>query len=435
MKLSNLYLFLFLFSLISCSAPQKNSFISVKGSQLMLKDHPYRFVGFNMWYACYLGASEQGRQRLIKELDTLKSLGCSNLRILGASEKNVMPRSLPWAIQTSPGVYDEGLLKGLDFVLAEMGKRGMYAVIYLNNYWQWSGGMSQYVNWHSKDSVPDPDATGGGGRFMHYSAQFYSEPQAVIMNRTYIRMLLNRENTYSGIKYKNDPSVMAWELANEPRPGTDDANGESNMPAFLKWIDETASFIHSIDHNHLVTTGSEGTVGCLQNDDYFIKVHNSKAIDFINFHLWARNWSWFDPKRINETLPVSQQKAKDYILLHISLARKLRKPITMEEFGLDRDSAATQPGTPVSARDIYFKNIFSLVTDSILNNSPLAGCNIWAWGGVGFPASYDNIMTNASAFLGDPLDEPQGLNSVYISDSSTLLIIKASAGRVISNMK
>jgi mannan endo-1,4-beta-mannosidase len=401
----------------------------------MMDKLSYRFVGFNMWSACYLGASEQGRQRLVKELDTLKSLGCTNLRILGASEKNSLPLSLPRTIQSSPGVYDEELLKGLDFLLAEMGKRGMYAVVYLNNYWQWSGGMSQYVNWSSGDVVPSPNETGGGEKFMPYSARFYSDAKAVEMNRKYIKTLVNRVNTYSGVLYKNDPSIMAWELANEPRPGTDDANGEANMPAFLKWIDETASFIHSIDHNHLVTTGTEGTIGCLQNDDYFLKVHGFKSIDFVNLHLWAKNWSWFDSKNIAATLPSSRVNARNYINLHISLARKLGKPITMEEFGLDRDSSETKPGTPISARDIYFKDILTLVTDSILGGSPLAGCNIWAWGGYGIPAPPEKIMLTPSAFLGDPLDEPQGLNSVYVSDSSTLSIIKAATRLITSEQK
>jgi mannan endo-1,4-beta-mannosidase len=430
MKFSRLFLFIFILIFVSCSEPQNKSFIYVKGTQLMINKLPYRFIGFNMWSACYLGASEQGRQRLVKELDTLKSLGCTNLRILGASEKNSLPLSLPWAIQTSPGVYDEELLKGLDFLLTEMGKRGMYAVVYLNNYWQWSGGMSQYVNWSSGDVVPSPNATGGGEKFMPYSARFYSDAKAVEMNRKYIKTLVNRVNTYSGVLYKNDPAIMAWELANEPRPGTDDATGESNIPAFIKWIYETASYIHSIDPNHLVTTGTEGTVGCLQNESYFTKVHNSRSIDFINLHLWAKNWGWFDSKKIATTLPSSLVNARNYINLHIRLARKLGKPITMEEFGLDRDSSETKPGTNISARNIYFKDILSLVADSILGGSPLAGCNIWAWGGYGIPAPVDKTMSTPSAFLGDPLDEPQGLNSVYVSDSSTLSIIKTATRRI-----
>jgi mannan endo-1,4-beta-mannosidase len=434
-KYIKFFLLFFSASLLSCSSPQKESFITVKGTQFILKGKPYRFAGFNMWYACYLGASEEGMQRLIKELDALRSIGCTNLRILGASEETSMDQSLSKAIQTSPGVYNEEMLKGLDFTLTEMSKRGMYAVIYLNNYWRWSGGMSQYVNWSSGDSVPEPNSTGGGENFMSYSARFYSDSKATEMNRNYIKMLVNRVNSYSGLAYKDDPAIMAWELANEPRPGPDDATSEANIPAFVKWIRETSAWIHTIDPNHLVTVGSEGTVGCLQSEDYFINSNNLPSIDFVNFHLWAKNWGWFDAKRIPETLPQSERNAKNYILKHIELARKIGKPITMEEFGLDRDFEEVLPGTPVTARDEYFKGIFSLITDSILNGAPIAGVNIWAWGGFGKPAAPGKVMHAPSATVGDPLDEAQGLNSVYFSDSSTISIIKAYTARITSDSK
>ena len=60
------------------------------------------------------------------------------------------------ALMTSPGEYDGSVLDGLDFLLAEMGKRGMRAVMVLNNFWQWSGGMAQYVSWHEKTPIPYP---------------------------------------------------------------------------------------------------------------------------------------------------------------------------------------------------------------------------------------------------------------------------------------
>lgn len=42
-------------------------------------------------------------------------------------------------------------------------------------------------------------------------------------------MIVNRKNTFSGLKYSDDPAIMAWELANEPRPGPDGADGERNI--------------------------------------------------------------------------------------------------------------------------------------------------------------------------------------------------------------
>ena len=59
-----------------------------------------------------------------------------------------------------------------------MAKRDMKAVLYLNNFWQWSGGMSQYVAWFNGKPVVDPDVTGDWNAFMDNSASFYREPKA-----------------------------------------------------------------------------------------------------------------------------------------------------------------------------------------------------------------------------------------------------------------
>jgi mannan endo-1,4-beta-mannosidase len=417
--------FLFLLAtLISCSQKElKNKFVRVNQTHFEVDGKPYNYIGVNMWYAAYLGATPEGRQRLVKELDTLKALGVTNIRILGASEKSALIVSLPKAMQTSPGVYDDKLMEGLDFTLSEMAKRNMYAVIYLNNFWQWSGGMSQYKAWVDGNPVPDPDVTKDWTTFMDNSAMFYTSDSAQTLYRNYINYLINRKNTITGLVYKDDPAIMAWELSNEPRPGAK-GNDSLKIENMRKWIDQTAAYIHSIDPNHLVTTGTEGAAGCLDTDENFYLSHNSKNIDFVNFHLWAKNWGWFDANNIDSTLAISEKKAVEYIGRQIAVARRLNKPITFEEFGIDRDSTKCQPGTPIIARDKYFSLILNVIADSAAAGSPLVGANIWAWGGYAVPYPVDKVVDTPAAMMGDPLGEAQGLNSVYVSDTSTLRLIK-----------
>jgi mannan endo-1,4-beta-mannosidase len=111
--------------------------------------------------------SAGGRERLIRELNFLKKQGITNLRVLGASELSTFDNHFPFTIQTAPSQYDESLLQGLDFLLAEMKKRNMKAVIYLNNYWNWSGGMGQYITWVDPEfaaSVPLTRKRNGSAR-------------------------------------------------------------------------------------------------------------------------------------------------------------------------------------------------------------------------------------------------------------------------------
>lgn len=43
------------------------------------------------------------------------------------------------------GVFDEKVFRGLDWVLAEAGKRNLRVMLTLVNYWSAYGGMEQYV--------------------------------------------------------------------------------------------------------------------------------------------------------------------------------------------------------------------------------------------------------------------------------------------------
>lgn len=419
--------FLLAFIISSCSTlfvKEEPKYVKVKDTKFIIGDKPYYFLGTNLWYGCYLGSSgETGdRERLIRELDLLQSLGITNLRILAASEKSEIKNSLKPAIQNEPGVYDENLLEGLDFLLNEMKERKMYAVVFLNNYWEWSGGMSQYNAWFGGGKAADPeDPNIGWGEFMRLSATFYRNEEANKHFRDYIKKIVTRKNKFNDLLYYyEDPTIMAWQLANEPRPW----GSPEEVEYYYKWIDSTASFIHSIDPNHLVTTGNEGTWGSLESEEYYLKAHDSKYIDYLTFHLWPKNWGWFDAKKIEETYPSTELKAVEYINKHIELARRLLKPITLEEFGIPRDFEAYSPVSPATAREKYFQLIFKLVYDSASVGSPVSGTNFWTWGGYGRARHKDFIWRKGDPFLGDPPQEPQGLNSVFDTDTATLGIIK-----------
>lgn len=401
----------------------RGEFIKVRNQKFYKGNEKYYFIGTNFWYGAYLGskASYGNRERLLRELDQLVSLGVKNLRILAASESSDFSNVLKPGIIIEPGKYDEAMLDGLDFLLSEMAKRGMHAVLFLNNYWDWSGGMPQYLVWaNSRKAANASGETAKTSRFNRSSSLFYGDTLANKFFREYITMLVNRVNSYTGKLYKEDPSIMAWELANEPRSGE---GGKAGAGQFCKWIDESAGFIHSLDKNHLVTTGSEGTVGCNQDSALFLKSHRTINIDYLTFHLWAKNWGWFNAKNIGGTYPSTKTKAIAYMNLQLSLAGQLAKPIVMEEFGLDRDSSKCSIGSSVSARNDYYAMIFDFFLNSALAGGPYAGCNFWAWGGEGRPVNANFVYKYGDPFMGDPPQEGQGLNSVYNTDSSTLKII------------
>ena len=125
----------------------RGDFVRRDGTALRIGARLYHYAGTNMWYAPWLGADAPfgNRARLRRELDRLSALGVSNVRINGSAEYSPLRNSVRPAFRTRGRHYDETLLRGLDFALAEMGRRNMKAVIYLTNFWEWSGRMMTYL--------------------------------------------------------------------------------------------------------------------------------------------------------------------------------------------------------------------------------------------------------------------------------------------------
>jgi len=161
--------------LSACGSRQK-----VENTTFVVDGHDYRYVGTNFWYGAILASEGQGgdRQRLLRELDQLHALGLDNLRILVGSDgqRGVKTKVEP-TLQEAPGVYNDTILAGLDFLLKEMGARGMKAVLYLNNSWEWSGGYGYYLEQAGAGKQPRPD-TDGYQVFMKAMAQYATNKKA-----------------------------------------------------------------------------------------------------------------------------------------------------------------------------------------------------------------------------------------------------------------
>ena len=403
-----------------------DDFVTVHNGRFELRGRPYFYIGTNLWYGCYLGDPKLpgGRERLVRELDRLQNIGVNNIRLLAGSETSPLVGAIPRGITRAPHDWDEDILCGLDFCLAEMARRDMRAIPFLSNYWQWSGSFAQYVRWITGEDIPDPDLPvmerGNWNGFIKFSGRFYRTPAAVELYREYVTHLIHRRNTINGRIYRDDPVIMTWELANEPRPGADESN--NSVAIFAKWVDETARWIHEQDPNHLVCTGSEGIQGSLKKPEFFIKAHETPAIDYVTVHMWLKNWRWLKDFQLGPDYETAAGLARNHVEQHNVIATDtFHKPLVLEEFGLPRDHEKYDPASPTATRDDYFGRMFNQVVDSCKAGRALQGANFWTWGGegragVGKPDS-------ATALTGDPFCEPQGLNSVFDTDKSTQTVI------------
>lgn len=423
MKKQFLLLTVLLFLLGACAPkPAEHSFIKVNADGQFVRDgKPYYFVGANFWYGAILGSEGEGgnRERLHKELDFLKSIGINNLRVLvGADGENGIKTRVEPSLQVAPGVYNDTILAGLDYFMNELRERDMTAVLYLNNSWEWSGGYSVYLQWsgHGDAVVPAVD---GWPAYMEYVRQFPQSDSAKALFANHVNYIVSRTNRYNQIKYVDDPTIMSWQIGNEPRAFSDE-----NKEPFARWMADVAAQIKSLDPNHMVSSGSEGSWGCEMDMNLFEKIHADPNINYLNIHIWPYNWSWVKADSLKELLPRAKENTKKYIDDHMVIARKYSKPIVLEEFGFPRDGFSFSKEAPTTARDEYYRYVFDLIRQDRESGGLFAGCNFWAWGGFAGQNPDHVFWEKGDDYTGDPAQEQQGLNSVFATDS-TIEIIKA----------
>ncbi len=410
-------------ALIACNmkkneASQASPFIRHHAGKFTIGEKPYYFIGTNFWYGAILGSSGQGgdRERLLKELDFMQENGITNLRILvGADGEMGQAVKIRPTLQIAPGVYNDTIFDGLDYLMAEIGKRDMHAVLFLNNSWEWSGGYGQYLEWAAEGNVPEKGVH-DWPVFVKHVARYAQCDSCHRMFQNHIKHVVSRVNAYTGVKYTDDPSIMAWQVGNEPRVFSDEGK-----PAFKKWLKEATALIRSLDGNHLISIGNEGIMGTEGDMQLYEDIHSDKNVDYLTIHIWPKNWRWIDDTNIPGSVDSAIIRTNAYIRDHLAIANKLNKALTIEEFGFPRDHHHFSVSDMVQARDKYYENIFSKVVQSSKENGSIAGCNFWAWGGFGRPSN--EFWLPWDDFVGDPAQEEQGLNSVFNVDS-TISIIK-----------
>lgn len=413
------YLLAVLMLVSSLNTFAQTGFVKVEGTQFTIDGKPYRYIGTNYWYGGLLATNgDKGKARLKTELDFLKSHGVNNLRVMvGAEGLTTYLYRVPSekALMPKPGVYDEKIIYGLDYLLNELGKRGMKAVLHFTNTWDWSGGLDQYLEWNGYG--PQPYSKYGGytwDKNQEYTSKFYTCQPCKDELDAYIKYILNRTNSINGKKYINDNAIMAWEIINEPRPMSQAATSD-----FLAWMQHVSALVKSIDKNHLLTSGSEGDIATGGDLSVYQQIHADKNIDYLTIHIWPKNWEWFKDTSIAAGYNNSVANAVDYINRHAQLAKTLNKPLVIEEFGLPRDGQSFSINSTTTYRDKFYDAIFG----AMMQHPEIAGANFWAFGGIARPIPGQVFWKDGDEFMGDPGGEEQGLNSVFDADASTWKVV------------
>ncbi|WP_317618289.1 discoidin domain-containing protein [Paenibacillus sp. PL91] len=214
-------------------------FITRSGDQLWDGTSEFRFISLNGSNLTYIPSPEWHRADAWEQEDVFKSLeqmGGAVVRLYTFTIKGGTANGNEKSHINGLRDYDEDFFRDLDKVLELANRYGIRVIIPFIDTWEHVGGIKQFAALRGKAQN-----------------QFYTDPELKEDYKHLVQYVLNRTNTYTGLKYKDDKAVLAWETGNELYP-TDE------------WTQEMSAYIKSIDANHLVMDGSYGIRTASLND-------------------------------------------------------------------------------------------------------------------------------------------------------------------------
>eukprot|EP01023_Acetabularia_acetabulum_P038335 TRINITY_DN366_c0_g1_i10.p1 TRINITY_DN366_c0_g1~~TRINITY_DN366_c0_g1_i10.p1 ORF type:complete len:573 (+),score=105.93 TRINITY_DN366_c0_g1_i10:115-1833(+) len=367
-------LIFFTVSVVTCNLNAKG-FIRTQGTKFVDANCDQFVVnGWNSWemmegvlgkvgYTDY--STFQGKDPLSWMFDTAVSSNLNTFRIFGhGHDASIM------TLQYSPGNYNYEALYALDVVLDAAAQRNIRAILTFVNNWRDVDSKSKYVEWSNSAGWGD---------------DFYTDETAKNYFKNHMSFMVNRVNSVNGKTYRDDPTILAWNLINELRSDSSDC-GPDCAQYIQNWIDEMSAYLKSVDPNHMITVGEEGFYGWHSGKDYvnpdawngashtwsmksgqnFYNNHAGRGIDFAGTHIWVDNWGiTYD----------MQGFFSKWIEEHANDARALNKPLLIEEFGKESFNEYNF----ANERDPFFAIAYQKTIDSVRNDDVIQGTMWWEW--------------------------------------------------------
>ncbi|XP_061345585.1 mannan endo-1,4-beta-mannosidase 7-like [Gastrolobium bilobum] len=331
-----------------------DGFVKARGVQLMLNGSPYYANGFNAYWLMYVASDPSQRNKVSSAFQEATNHGLNIARTWAFSDGGYKP------LQYSPGSYNEDMFQGLDFVISEARRYGLKLVLSLVNNYNNLGGKKQYVDWARSQ-----------GQSVNSEDDFFTNPVVKGYYKNHIKSVLTRRNSLNGVAYKDDPTIMAWELMNEIRCSSDQSG-----KTVQAWITEMASYLKSIDGNHLLEVGLEGFYGQSKQESNpnfhegtdFIANNQIPAIDFATVHSYPDQW-------------LSGSSYEDQISFlgswlseHIQDAQNtFHKPVLFAEFGFSTKNFSSDS----KPRDQFFNVVYSAIYSSASGGGAAVGGLFW----------------------------------------------------------
>jgi hypothetical protein len=182
-----------------------------------------------------------------------------------ANGMSVLHLPVPFYIENPVGVFSESEFINLDYFLDSASRHGVYVMLVLIE----GAGLAV----QSEYAYYNP-----GG----FAGLIFDE----MLSKSYqerIKTFISRRNTINGRLYRDDPTIFGWDIMGEPSGYP--TSPALTLPQIKDWFEQTASYVKSLDPNHLVGINFGGSFDS-QFPDFWEKgfdVFNATSLDFFEF--------------------------------------------------------------------------------------------------------------------------------------------------------
>ncbi|KAG8982292.1 hypothetical protein FRB90_006892 [Tulasnella sp. 427] len=334
----------------STTYPAVTGYVKTSGQKFTANGSTYFLVGENAWWMFTLASTAD----MDKAFADIAATGATTVRTWGFNDVvGSCPSGNTVCFQTwsgsTPTIQTAALTK-FDQIVASAKSHGLRLIVPLTNNWSDYGGMDVYVKQITGTTNHD---------------YFYTNSAVITAYKNYVNTFVTR--------YKNEPGILAWELANEPRctgsGGT--STGTCTKSTITSWITTMSAYIKSIDTNHLISIGDEGfglsggdsnaAYGYTSGLDFAANLAIS-TVDFGTLHLYPVPWGASDSTTWGNT----------WITNHANVQKSVGKPVILEEYGVT--------GTTSAQVTVYTSWLNTVVS------SGMTGSLIWQAGSTSLPS-------------------------------------------------
>jgi mannan endo-1,4-beta-mannosidase len=334
-----MFMFMFVFMLTtSAETGRADDFVRTSGTMFTVAGKPFFVTGVNNHYLTYGTETE-----VVRVLDDSVALGATVVRVFLEPVIGSLDGTVPtiWDWKSNADSSDLGVkgtyllywdsdkdkmafndgrngMQKVDFLIAEAKKRDLRLIIAFLDFWAYTGGSQEMAAWYNS---PDKNTF------------FFTDPRPKRDYRGWVSHVLERLNPATGLYYKDDPTIMAWELMNEGNADPEQLR--------LAWVAEMSTYVKSQDHNHLVGSGDAG-----QNGGSSRNLQDDLSIPTLDYGTWHGYplYVKMTPEEFDNRIRQFCDVAPDY-----------QKPVLLEEFGYARSNS--------NQADVYSQWLHTLSQD------------------------------------------------------------------------